>query len=166
MVAALAFANGGGHGGPGGPGPGDRGQGAEVTIGSDGTLYVETETAATTTTAATRTIKAISSSGVTLWTKTLDAAGEVTLSGSNLIAVANTQATTTTAASSKLTAYSTASGAQAWTLTLDGVTTDLRPFSGGTYAFVSKPSATAGALPTRSVVAISNSGAILWTAVL
>jgi hypothetical protein len=171
MVAAIAVAHDGGQGGRGGPGGGDFGihgaEGGELLIGSDGTAFLVSETQATSTTAGSTSVTAVSPTGAKLWSATIGAGrGRLVLSGNNLISVSVTQATTTTAASTTLTALSTATGTQAWTLTLDGVATDLRPFSGGTYAIVVKPAATSGGTATRSLVAISGSGVVLWTVAL
>jgi outer membrane protein assembly factor BamB len=163
MVAAIAGANGPGdaRGGPGGPG---EGRGGDLIVGTDGTVYIFTETVSGTT--ITTTLKAVSSTGAVLWTATPATRARFILSGANLISVATTQATTTTAASSTLTALSASTGTQAWTLTIDGIVTDLHPYSGGTYAIVVTPSATAGTAATRQLVAISNAGVVLWKTTL
>lgn len=162
MVASLAAANGpGGHGGPGdfgGP-HGDHGPGPGLIVGSDGTAYIVEPSAST---SGSDDIVAISTSGAVAWRKTVANAGRLELSGANLISVAVTRATTTTAASSTITAYAAASGAQAWTLTLDGIVVELRPFSGGTYAIVITPPATAGGSETRQLVGISAAGTVLF----
>jgi outer membrane protein assembly factor BamB len=166
MVAAIAGANGPGdaRGGSGGPGDLGHGGGGELIVGTDGTVYIFTESVSGTT--ITTTLKAVSSTGTVLWTATPATRARFVLSGANLISVATTQATTTTAASSTLTALSASTGTQAWTLTIDGVVTDLHPYSGGTYAIVVTPSATAGTAATRQLVAISNAGVVLWKTTL
>lgn len=168
LMATMAFADHGGANGQAGAGPQNGGRdggigGAEIIIGNDGTTYVTRHIAATTSTAASTEVRAISATGATLWTVSRPAdGGRFVLSGSYLIDTTENAATTTTAATTTLTALSTATGATAWTLTLDGRVNELRPFTGGTLAVVSTPSATAGALPTRTLVAISNSGTVLW----
>jgi hypothetical protein len=156
MFAALAFANGSEHGGGPGGFPGDGGGPGGLTVDSNGTIYLTVETAAGTSTAApTFAIKAISSTGTTLWTSASFSGEHFELVNSNLIAVSVTRATSTTAASSTITALSTATGTQAWTLTVDGVVTDIHPFSGGFYAVVVTST-------SRTLEAISNSGTVLW----
>jgi hypothetical protein len=162
MFAALAFANGPEHGGGDGGFPGDG-----FAVDSNGTIYLTVETAVgTSKTAPTFAIKAISSTGATLWTSASFSGEHFELVNSNLIAVNVTRQTSTTAASSTITALSTATGTQAWTLTIDGVVTDVHPFSGGFYAIVVTPAATTGGTPTRTLEAISNSGTVLWKVTL
>jgi hypothetical protein len=162
LVATIAGANGPGRGdehaggGPGGPGGG-------LLVAADGTVYVESRVTSGTT--MTDHLTAISSTGATLWTVTAPG-GHATLSGTNLLFVTHTDATSTTAASSTITALSATSGATAWTLPVAGIVTELRPFSGGTYAIVVTPAATTGGTATRQLIAISNSGAVLWKATL
>jgi hypothetical protein len=156
LVATFAFANGGGHGPGGGDNRRDDGGGANLLVAADGTAFlIQRVTDATTT-----RVVAISPSGATSWTATLPANsghGDLVLSGTNLIAISTPRpADGTAATASTLTAISTASGAIAWTLTLPGVAQDVRPFSGGTYVIVTSTT-------TRSLVAVSNSGAILFT---
>jgi len=167
MMAGAAFAQGGGRG-PGG----DRGRGGDegfggpagghLLIADNGTVFVTrtvTDSAAGT---AITEIRAISTSGATLWTASLaNRGGRLIVSGNNLLSVAD--ASTATSTASTVTAISIASGATAWTLDVPGRLGDLEPFSGGTYATVVTPPATEGAAATRSLIAISNSGAILWT---
>jgi outer membrane protein assembly factor BamB len=175
-VAALATVagahdGGGGGRGPGGPGPGgpgfdDRRPGGLI-IATDGTVFVRKATSSGTTT--TEQVQAISASGTTLWTATLPTGAErLTLSGNNLIAVSDTSTTSAniTTVTSTLTAINTATGAIAWTLTIDGRIDELRPFSGGTYAVVTTPATTSGGTATRTLKAISSSGAILWSIAL
>ena len=167
MFAALAFANGPNHGGGPGGGPGDFGGPGGFAVDSNGTIYLTVETAAgTSTTAPTFAIKAISSTGATLWTSANFSGEHFELVNSNLIAVSVTRATSTTAASSTITALSTSTGTQAWTLTVDGMVTDIHPFSGGFYAVVVTPPATSGGSATRTLEAISNAGTVLWKVTL
>jgi hypothetical protein len=166
LVAAVASA----HGGPGGGAPpaglggsgGDHGApGGGLIVDTNGTVYVvseSTDSAGVTT----ETVKAITTSGTTAWTATISPSGRIELAGSNLIVVSHTHATSTTAASSTITAYSAASGAKAWSVTLDGEVGDIRAFSGGIYAVQVIPPTTTGGTATRNLVAISNSGAVLW----
>lgn len=156
LMAGAAYARGGGRpGGPGGPEGGPHGGNAIVA--SDGTIFVMRVVTDTATDTSSAQIVAVSSSGATLWTQTIsEGRGPFILSGSNLLSVSE----------DAITARSTATGAVAWTATVTGRVTDLEPFSGGTYAIVVTPPATEGGTPTRSLVAISNSGATLWTVAL
>ncbi|MEO8037006.1 MAG: hypothetical protein ABI837_21445 [Acidobacteriota bacterium] len=180
LVAAFAQAHGGPGGpgaagamGPGGPGaagemgPGGPGRdGGEVIVAADGTAFV-TQRMSTGTNTSTEQLIAISPAGAIAWKITLDSSHHgFVLSGSNLLTVAGTAPTSTTAASSKITALSTASGATAWTLTVDGLVRELRPFNSGTYAVVVIPATTTGGTATRKLVAISNSGPVLWSVTL
>jgi len=168
MVASIAAANGPGHG-PGGPGgPGDIGHGPDggLIVASNGTVFITSSTYDSATNTATTTIKAVSSSGSVLWTQTLtNARGGFELSGSNLISENETVATDGTVTTT-LTAISTASGATAWTKTINGRVTNLTPFNGGTYAVVVVPATTSAGTATRSLVAISDAGAILFSITL
>jgi hypothetical protein len=169
MVAGAAYAGPGGGGARGGRGPeggaGDDHRGGGVIVGDNGTVFVtRLVTDATAGTTSTQ-IVAINAAGTTVWTASLaERRGHLVLSGSNLLSV--TDSSTDTAVSSTITAISTATGAQSWTVTLNGRITELEPFSGGTYAIVIVPPATAGGTATRNLVAISNSGATLWTVAL
>jgi hypothetical protein len=167
LTAGAALANGGGGGrGPGGPGGHDDGgfQGGNTIVAADGTLFVTRRVVDTATDTSTTQLVAITPAGTTAWTVTLTDGGHFTLSGSNLLSVTSTA--TDTAVTSTVTARSTATGAVAWTATLNGRVTDLEPFSGGTYAIVVTPATTTDGTATRSVVALSNSGATLWTAAI
>jgi hypothetical protein len=136
--------------------------GGGVLVAADGTACIVSEVSTGTNTYA-QQIEAITTSGNVAWKVTLDSGhGRLELAGSNLIAVSHTEATSTTAASSTITAYSTATGAKAWSLTLAGNVGDIHPFSGGIYAVQVIPPATTGGTATRNLVAISNSGAVLW----
>jgi hypothetical protein len=162
LTAGVALAGpGGGRGpGPGGPGPDGPGGGNAIVL-ADGTLIVTRHIVDTATDTSTTQLIAITPAGTTAWTVTLADGGHFTVSGSNLLSV--TSSVTDTAVTSTVSARSTATGAVAWTATVNGRITDLEPFSGGTYAIVVTPAATTGGTPTRSVVALSNSGATLWT---
>jgi hypothetical protein len=163
MVTSLAMANGGGRG-PGGPG-GDFGfgPGGELLVSSDGTVFLTRTVSDSATGAATTTITAVRSTRTTAWTATLPVRdGHLTLSGTNLLSVTSSMATDGTV-SSTITAISTASGATAWTLTRAGRVTELEAFNGGTYAIVVTPAATTGAAATRSLIAISPTGTVLWS---
>jgi PQQ-like domain len=157
MLAAIASANNGGGHGPEGFG-GD----ADAIVASNGTIFVTSSTIDTGTRTSTTTVKAISSSGSLLWTASLTNAGRLELSGSNLITTNTTSASDGTV-STTLTAISASSGSVAWTRTLTGRVTSIEPFSAGTYAIVVVPAATSGGSATRSLVAISNDGTVLWT---
>ena len=160
LLASIASANGGGHGGQG---EGDFGRdGGGAIVGSDGTLYITRTTSDSGTNTATTTVTAVRSTGTVAWTATVNTRGKLTLSDGNLISAVEARATDGTITST-LTALDTATGAVAWTKTLSGEVTELVPFSGGTYAIVVVPATTKGGTATRSIVAISNTGATLWT---
>ena len=161
-MATVATAHDGG--GPGGGHDGFGGPEAHAIVGSDGTIYLTSATTANGTT--TVTVKAIRSSGATAWTATLPAGARgVELSDGNLLTVVETRNSDGTRTSA-VTAISTASGATAWTKSFSGIVTELTPFSGGTYLFVTVPATTSGGTATRSIVAIDNSGNTLWTVTL
>jgi hypothetical protein len=161
MMATAALADHGGeHGGPGGEGFG----GGHAIVGSDGTIYLTSSSTTNGTT--TVTVKAIRSNGATAWTATLPAgARDVELSDGNLLTVVETRNSDGTHTSA-VTAISTATGTTAWTKSVSGVITDLVPFSGGTYLFVTVPATTSGGTATRSIVALDNNGNTLWTVTL
>ena len=162
MMAAVAGANDHGGGpdrGAGGPGP----EGHAI-VGSDGTLYLTSESTSSGTT--TVAVKAIRSNGSTAWTATLPAgARRLELSDGNLLTATSTTASDGSIAST-LTAISTASGATAWTKSIAGRIGELAPFNGGTYVFVTVPSTTSGGSATHSIVAVDNNGNTLWTVTL
>ena len=169
MLASVAMAN-GDHGGPGGPGgPGDFGLGGPggAIVGSDGTIYITREAASSTSTSRVFEIVAIRSTGTTAFTATLPSgARNAQLSGTNLLTVTDTTASGATSPTSQITAISTANGSTAWTLAIDGRVNGLEPFSGGTYVFIVKPAATSGGTATRTLEAVSNAGAVLWSVTL
>jgi hypothetical protein len=172
MVASIAAANGpGGPGGrgPGGPGggPGEAGgPGGGLIVASNGTVFITSETYDSATNTGTATIKAVSSSGAVLWTQTFsNGHGRFEISGSNLLSVSDVVATDGSVTST-ITAISASTGATAWTKTVTGRVTDLTPFNGGTYAVVVIPATTSGGTATRSLVAISDAGATLWSITL
>ncbi|HEX7832984.1 MAG TPA: hypothetical protein VF787_25245 [Thermoanaerobaculia bacterium] len=160
MTAGAAFARGGGRPG-GGPGGDDRGGfgGGNLIVASDGTIFVTRTVSDDATDTSTTTLTAITSSGATAWSVTLTDRGHITLSGNNLLSVSEGS----TEGTDVITARSTSTGAVAWTATFTGHVTALEPFSGGTYAIVVVPAATEGGTATRNLVAISSSGATLWT---
>ena len=145
------------HGG--GPGPGPEGGAGGAIIGSDGTAYIETHTVTGST--ETTSLVAISASGTKRWSVTLDNGGRAILSGSNLIIASRTGDNTTP--SFKLTAINTASGATAWSLTINGIAGEIEPYNGGVYVTVVTPATSSGTAATRSLVAVSSSGSVLWT---
>lgn len=164
LIAGVASANGGGHGPGGGPGGNDGGPGGGAIVAADGTIFVTRTVTDSGTNSATTTLKAITPSGNVAWTVTLTDRGHLVLSGSNLLSVSESE--TNDVYTSTITARATSTGATAWTATINGRITDLEPFSGGTYAIVVVPPTTSGGTATRSLVAISNSGATLWTVAL
>lgn len=169
MTAAVASANGPGHGGPGGGGPGggpgnEGGPGGGAIVAADGTIFVTRTVTDSGTNSATTTLTAITASGNVAWTATLTDRGRLVPSGGNLLSVSESESNDVV--TSTITARATSTGATAWTATINGHVTDLVPFSGGTYAIVVVPPATEGGAATRSLVAISSSGATLWTVAL
>jgi hypothetical protein len=172
LLTSAAFAhNSGGNSGSGNTstsnsGRHDEGQGLEtgnLTVASDGTVFINRDIVDTTANTVSTQIEAVRSTGTVAWTVTI--AGDhdhLLLSGSNLIFASESTAADGTI-STTLTALSTTSGAQAWTRTLSGRVTSLTPFNGGTYAVVVVPAATSGAAATRSLVAIGNDGSVLFT---
>jgi hypothetical protein len=160
MLASLAAAN-EGHGGASPAAGFDGGHdGADAIVGSDGTLYLQSTTVASS--VATTKVTAISPSGAIAWTATINGREHLVLSGTNLISVSATKATDGTITST-LSAISATTGAATWTRSLTGAVEELKPFSGGTYALVVTPATTSGGTATRSVVGISNDGSVLFT---
>ena len=160
LVAGVAMAQRGpmheGRG-PGGAAPG----GGNLIVASNGTVFVTRVVTDSATNSASTQVVAITSSGSQAWTATLANRGHLTLSGNVLLSVSD--ASTGSALSSTITAINIATGATAWTLNQAGHVMDLEPFSGGTYAIVVTPAATSGAAATRSLIAISGSGTVLWS---
>lgn len=158
LTTTLAYARGGGRG-PGGPG-GDGGAGiGNAIVADNGTIIVTRVVTDTATDTRTVQLVAYNSAGAQAWTATLTDRGHLTLSGNNLLSVSEDEDADT----STITARAISNGAVAWTKTVTGRVTDLEPFSGGTYAIVVVPAATEGGTATRSLIAISNTGATLWT---
>jgi hypothetical protein len=190
---ALAQGRGGGMSGGGGMGGGMgtgnqgggmiNGMGAmqEIVVAEDGSAilvrHLETDAVGQ------FEVVAIRTSGATGWSYKLPTLGaaRVELAGTNVLAVQQGQGlgnqgtppTTPVAPKTKLTAISQASGAAVWTLDLDGMVGDVEEFSGGIYLTVTKPATDASGAPiprsgngTRSLLAISNAGSVLWTVAL
>jgi outer membrane protein assembly factor BamB len=169
MTAGLALANErGGPGGAGGPGPrGEDGPHGNLTVGSDGTVYFVRAAATSTAATPVSEVVAIRSTGATAFTATLPSGAHgVELSGANLLTVTDTTVTGAATPTEKITAISTSTGATAWTLNIDGRVASLEPFSGGTYVLIFKPAATSGGTATRTLEAVSGSGAVLWSVTL
>ncbi|HXH41283.1 MAG TPA: hypothetical protein VNN08_21830 [Thermoanaerobaculia bacterium] len=162
MAATLAVAD--NHGGPGGPGGGSfEGPGGALSVAPDGTVII-TRAAANSTHAAPVAELVAVRNGAIAWTSTLPSVRtEVQLSDSQVLEVYDGTATGATTPTTTLKALAVSSGTQAWTLSITGRVNDLTPFNGGTYAVVIVPAATSGGTATRSIVAISSSGTVLWT---
>lgn len=161
MAATLAIAD--GHGGPGGPGGGFEGPGGALSVAPDGTVIITRAAANSTHAAPVAEVVAVRN-GAIAWTSTLPSVRtEVQLSDSQVLEVYDSTATGATTPTTTLKALAVSSGTQAWTLSITGRVNDLTPFNGGTYAVVVVPAATSGGTATRSIVAISSSGTILWT---
>jgi hypothetical protein len=160
MLATAGYAQ--GHGGPGGPGPeGEHGFGGPAIISSDGTVFVTRASS----TAGSVEVVAIRSTGAIGWTATIADRGRLLLSDGNLLSTTEAKNSDETFTST-ITAISIASGTVAWTKTFPGHADPIGPFSGGTYLNVIVPPTTSGGTPTRSLVALSNSGSVLWTTAL
>lgn len=165
LLMAATFATADEHGGPVGPGgPGaSEGSGGGLNVAPDGTVIITRETANSTRANPAAEVVAIRS-GAIAWTSTLPSRRtDVVLSDSQVIEVFDGTASGAATPTTTLKALSVASGAQAWTLNITGRVSDLTPFNGGTYAVVFVPAATSGGTATRSIVAISSSGTVLWT---
>jgi hypothetical protein len=159
LTTGAAYARGGGHG-PGGPDGDDAGIGpGNLVVAADGTILVTRVVTDSATDTRTTQLVAFTAAGAQAWSTTLTDRGHLVLSGSNLLSVSYDE----TAGTSTITARATATGATSWTKTVTGRISDLEPFSGGTLAIVVVPPATQGGTATRSLVAISNTGATLWT---
>ena len=159
LLSTAAFARGGGR--PGGD-EGAGGPGGGLIVADNGTVLVRRVTTDSATDTRTTTLTAYTAAGAQAWTVTLTDGGHFTLSGTNLLFVSYDS----TAGTSTITARALATGAVAWTKTVTGRVQELEPFSGGTYAIVVVPAATEGGTATRSLVAISSTGATLWTVTL
>jgi hypothetical protein len=165
MVAGAAAARNGRPDSGDGPRHGDEGLrgGGDLLVGSTGTVYLVRESAST---ADTYELVGISSAGSTLFTVNIGSdRAHFELSGANLLSVAPAPDGAGTP-SSTITARSGSTGAVVWTRTLSGRVVSLTPFNGGTYAVVITPATTNGGTATRSLVAIGNDGAVLWTVAL
>ena len=168
MVATFAAANNGPSGHPpmGGPGDMGSGPGGGLQVASNGTVILRSEAFDSATNTHTSTLKAISSSGTVLWSQTLtNQRGDIEISGSNILLTSDVVATDGTVTST-ITAISLATGATSWTKTINGHVGDLTPFNGGTYAVVVIPATTSGGSATRSLIAISDAGSVLWSVTL
>ncbi len=176
--------NGTGSGmGPGmgnGNGPGGNAMAGmpDLVVGTDGTAFLARHLEADP--VAQFEVVAIRTSGAIGWSYKLPTLGPASLvaAGTNVVAVQNGNGlgsqgippTTPVAQVSKLTAISQISGGSIWTLSVDGKLMDVKAFSNGLYLTVVKPIADAtgthepgDGLGEKSLVAVSNDGAILWT---
>jgi hypothetical protein len=164
LLMAATFAIADDHGGPVGPGgPGPDGPGGGLSVAADGTVIITRAAASSTRTTPVAEIVAVRN-GAIAWTSTLPSPRtDIELSDSQVIEVFDGTAKGATTPTTTLTALSVSSGTQAWTLNITGRVNDLTPFNGGTYAVVIVPAATSGGTATRSIVAISSSGTVLWT---
>jgi len=163
LMINSAYARGPEPGGrPGGEGGGP---GGNAIVAADGTVLITSAVIDTAAETATTTVTAVTSSGVKVWTATIAGHAHFELSGANLLYVTSATAADGTV-SSTINAISTATGTAAWSRTLAGRAGELLPFNGGTYAIVVTPAATSGGTATRSLVAVSSSGSVLWTVAL
>ncbi|MFA6958303.1 MAG: hypothetical protein WC538_20735 [Thermoanaerobaculia bacterium] len=161
-----------------GNGPGGDGRGAsfEIVVATDGTAFLVRHLEADAT--GQFEVVAIRTSGATGWSYKLVTLGPASLvaAGANVVAIQHgdglasqgTPPTTPVTHTSKLTALSQASGSAIWTLAIDGNVGDVKPFANGLYLTVTKPEVdSTGAVVqgsgVKSLVAVSNDGAVLWT---
>ncbi|MBI2214901.1 MAG: hypothetical protein HYU52_14740 [Acidobacteria bacterium] len=171
-----------GNGSGAGSGMGPRGEGMggfpSVVVGTDGSAYLLRHLEADAT--GQFEVVSIRATGVTGWTYKLPALGmaDLVLSGTNVVAIQvaggyGQNGTATAAITSKLIGLSQASGSALWTRDIEGHVSSATAFSGGLYLTVVKPATDATGTPApgsgtgvRSLVAVSNDGAILWTITL
>lgn len=161
----------------------------ELIVAPNGTVFTIRHSASATATAPAIDIVAVLPSGTIAWsttlaggTRNLTLAGDllVMTSGANIgDGIPNNYAAATT----QLTALSVVTGAQQWELDLDGRVQAIEPFTGGIYVLLVEHDVTAPAtgvpfgprgglnpgpgygygLGTRTLAAISDAGAVLWT---
>lgn len=192
--AALAQGAGTGRGGMGGgmgsggtgmgngSGMGPRGQAMggipDFVVGADGNVYLLRHLV--TDPVGQFEIVSIRTSGATGWSYKLPSLGmaELVLAGANVVAIQvgggyGQTGTAPTAITSKLIGISQASGSALWTRDIDGHVSNATAFTGGIYLTVVKPAIDATGTPApgsgtgvKSLVAVSNDGAILWTVAL
>lgn len=184
-TGGMTGGTGGMTGGPGGNmnGAGAMGgaMGNALTVGSDGVAYTLRATTAADTTISLEVV-AIRPSGTVAWATKVDGGmTRVALSGGLLLVASGGDddmgmtggtGTTPVAETSQLVALSTASGTIQWNLALDGFAIALEPFTNGTYVSVARANTTAtgmmnGGSPgthgmSRSVVAVDNTGKVIW----
>lgn len=169
--------NGGGMGGPGMM-DGNGMMGRALVVGSDDVVYTLRTTTAAGTTSPSLDVVAIRPAGTIAWATKIDGGTtRLELSG-NLLLVASgdddmgMNGGSGTSERSRLVALSTASGAIQWKLDVDGFPIAMEPFSGGTYVVLAQFDATndgmhGGRTGTsamkRSVMAVDNSGKVLWS---
>lgn len=160
----------------------------DLIVAPNGTVFTIRHSASATATAPAIDIVAVLPSGTIAWSTTL-AGGtrNLTLAGDLVIVTSGANIgdgipNNDPAAKTQLTALSIVTGAKQWELEIDGRVQATEPFAGGIYALVVEHDATAPAgttsgprngmyrgpgngygLGTRSLAAISNSGALLWT---
>ncbi len=168
----------------------------DLLVAPDGTVVTVRSTAPVApATSPTQDVVAITPNGSVAWTWRSDKTLQFTELEGNMVLVATgygmQYSNGTTSASSELVALSLSSGAVQWRLTLDGFAMDIEPAQTQIYAVVAKPSTT-GSTGTGSntggmgsgsmgsggmgsggmmggdqkLVAISNSGVILWSVAL
>lgn len=161
----------------------------QLIVAPDGKAFTVRRSASATDTVPAIDIVAVLPSGTIAWSTTLTGgARELTLAG-NLLVLAGCNACDGVPANvadfkTQLTALSVVTGAKQWELELDGRVQAIEPFAGGIYALVAEhdetvPAGTYGpragmhrgpgygsGLGTRSLVAVSDAGTILWTVAL
>lgn len=165
----------------------------DLLVAPDGTVItVRTAAASGTGTTPQQDVVAINTTGGVAWSWHSDKAVQFSELSGNLVLIASgfgmQYSTGTTTATSELVALSLASGSVQWHLTLDGFAMEIEPAQNQIYAIVIKPSTTGptGTGPNsggmgsgsmgnggmgsggmmngdRRLVAISNSGVILWS---
>jgi hypothetical protein len=174
--AGTGTGTGTGMGNGNGPGGDGRGASSQIVVATDGTAFLVRHLEADAT--GQFEVVAIRTSGAAGWSHKLATLGpaDLVVAGTNVVAIQHGNGlasqgnppTTPVAPTSKLTALSQASGSALWTLAIDGNVGDVKPFANGLYLTVSKPAVdSTGAVVqgsgVKSLVAVSNDGAVLWT---
>jgi len=160
----------------------------ELIVAPNGTVFTIRHSASATTAAPAIDIVAVLPSGTIAWSTTL-AGGtrNLTLAGDLLVMTSGADIgdgipNNYAAATTQLTALSVVTGAQQWELDLDGRVQAIEPFAGGIYVLLVEHDVAAPAAPTfgpraglnpgpgfgyqlgtRTLAAIGDAGAVLWT---
>jgi outer membrane protein assembly factor BamB len=139
----------------------------DLLIAPDGTIIVEQSGAGSMPmTSARQQVVAISPSGAAAWSWSSDDPIQFASLANTLIVVASgdmDEMHNGAGAKGALTALSLSTGRPAWTLPVDGVVMNINASSQQIYVVVVKGAATSA---PRTLLAISNSGVVLWSKVL